>query len=94
MLNKTMAVVDEDNNSALDQEGGAEVTYRVDPTVCEAYGICTEVAGDIFDTDEWGYAQIAKIGQLTASERACAEKAFLECPVKAIKRLHSNIVRS
>lgn len=67
---------------------GFEVSYRVDPTVCEAYGVCLEVAEDIFDADDWGYAQTTKTGLLSPSERARAEKAYQECPVKAIRRLN------
>lgn len=63
------------------------VSYRVDPTVCEAYGICFDVAGDIFDGDDWGYAKAVRTKGLTAAERARAEEAFRLCPVKAIRRL-------
>ena len=63
------------------------VSYRVDPTVCEAYGICFDVAGDIFDSDDWGYAKAVRTRELTAAERARAEEAFRLCPVKAIRRL-------
>ena len=31
---------------------------HVDPTACQAYGLCNEKAPDLIDLDEWGYAAV------------------------------------
>ncbi|NMI01871.1 ferredoxin [Pseudonocardia acidicola] len=59
---------------------------RVDPTKCQAYGTCAEVAPDLFQLDPWGYAQ-ARRRDLTDGEAASAEAAIKICPVKAIRLL-------
>lgn len=90
MLKKTMSAGPKVTEFAVGEPTVTDVTYRVDPTVCEAYGMCIDVAGDIFDGDDWGYARSVKNGKLTPAERARAEEAYRICPVKAIRRLSGN----
>ncbi|WP_020525529.1 ferredoxin [Catelliglobosispora koreensis] len=57
---------------------------RVDPTACQAYGLCHEQAPGLIDLDEWGYAQV-KTADVTASTVDAARAAVEACPNAALK---------
>ena len=57
---------------------------RVDPTACQAYGLCHEQAPSLIDLDEWGYAQI-KPADVTESTVDTARAAVASCPNAALK---------
>ena len=60
---------------------------RVDPTKCQGYGTCAEVAESLFVMDEWGYAQSVPRDLRDATEEQAAEAAIDVCPVKAVRLL-------
>jgi ferredoxin len=60
------------------------VRARVDPTKCQGYAICAELAPGRFTLDDWGYAQ-AVAADVPDAEADAVEEAVRECPVKAIR---------
>lgn len=64
-------------------------SFRVDPTCCEAYGFCMEEAPDLFDVDDWGYAQLKNKGAVPPERIDAARRAVRACPVKAIREIAS-----
>lgn len=60
------------------------VRARVNPILCQGYGICAEILPELFHRDEWGYAQ-AHARNVEADERPALDRAVAECPVKAIR---------
>jgi ferredoxin len=60
---------------------------RVDPTKCQGYGTCAEVAQTLFVLDEWGYAQSIARDLRGSAEESAAEAAIEACPVRAVRRL-------
>ncbi|SFK98426.1 ferredoxin [Geodermatophilus ruber] len=60
---------------------------RVDPTKCQGYGTCAEVAESLFVLDDWGYAQSVPRDLQGATEKQAAEAAIEVCPVKAVRLL-------
>lgn len=60
------------------------VRARVNPILCQGYGICAEILPELFHRDEWGYAQ-AHARDVQADERQALDRAVAECPVKAIR---------
>lgn len=59
---------------------------RVDPRKCQAYGTCAEIAPELFELDEWGYAQAVR-RDLSGDETDSANAALDICPVEAIRML-------
>jgi ferredoxin len=60
---------------------------RVDPTKCQGYGTCAEVAESLFVLDEWGYAQSVPRELHGTTEEQAAGAAIEVCPVKAVRLL-------
>lgn len=60
------------------------VRARVNPILCQGYGICAEILPELFHRDEWGYAQ-AHARNVDPDERQALDRAVAECPVKAIR---------
>jgi ferredoxin len=60
---------------------------RVDPTKCQGYGTCAEVAETLFVMDEWGYAQSVPRDLRGSAEENAAAAAIDVCPVKAVRLL-------
>ena len=56
----------------------------VDATKCQAYGRCVEIAPDLFELDEWGYAVARADGEIPPGRADAALEAVQECPAKAI----------
>jgi ferredoxin len=63
---------------------GPGLRVRVDPTRCQGYGICVELAGVQFDYDDWGFAQ-ALDRDISAHELPAVTKAVNQCPIRAIR---------
>jgi ferredoxin len=60
---------------------------RVDPTKCQGYAVCAEIAPDKFTFDDWGFAQAILI-DIADSDAATVDEVIRECPAKAIRRIH------
>jgi ferredoxin len=60
---------------------------RVDPRKCQAYGTCAQLAPQLFDLDEWGYAQTVTGSLVGEDEHKLADAAVGICPVEAIRLL-------
>ena len=56
----------------------------VDGDLCEGYATCVSIAPDLFELDEWGYAQLKVSGELAPDQEALARDSALECPMNAI----------
>jgi ferredoxin len=56
---------------------------RVDSAKCDGYGRCVEIAPDLFELDEWGYAS-ALDGEVPPDQEDLAAQAARECPVAAV----------
>jgi ferredoxin len=57
---------------------------RVDAASCQAFGICHEVAPELFVLDEWGYASVVADGSVGVEQREAALRAVRECPAQAV----------
>ena len=56
---------------------------HVDASKCQAYGTCSEIAPEVFELDEWGYARV--VGDGSADDnRAAVLQAVKECPALAV----------
>ncbi len=56
----------------------------VDSDLCEGYATCVGIAPDLFELDEWGYAQLKAAGELAPDQEGLARDSALECPMNAI----------
>ncbi|WP_431040804.1 ferredoxin [Streptomyces sp. P1-3] len=59
---------------------------NVDGTKCAAYALCAEIAPEIFDLDDFGYA-VATRDDVPAELEVAAGEAIEACPARAIRRL-------
>ena len=57
---------------------------HVDPTACQAYGLCHEKAPALIELDEWGYASIVT-PDVPADAEAAARDAVAVCPNLALR---------
>ena len=57
---------------------------RVDPSKCDAFGVCAEHLAEVFTLDEWGYASTEDDGEVPAGKDDLARKAIKDCPTQAI----------
>jgi ferredoxin len=57
---------------------------HVDPTACQAYGLCVETAPDLVDLDEWGYAAV-RGGDVPPGSVDDARAAVAACPNRALR---------
>lgn len=60
------------------------MVVRVDPTKCQGYGRCVEIASELFELDEWGYASARLEGDVPSTLVDAAREAVRECPAQAI----------
>ncbi len=58
------------------------VTVNTD--LCQGYGTCADLAPEVFQLDEWGYAVVQIDGELPPELEERARRAVLECPMNAI----------
>ncbi|KOV86736.1 ferredoxin [Nocardia sp. NRRL S-836] len=56
----------------------------VDPSLCEAHGVCTTILPEVFDLDEDEVLQI-RPGEVTSAEEPVAERAVASCPKGALR---------
>ena len=56
----------------------------VNQDICAGYGTCVEIAPDLFEFDEWGYAIVNDDGQVPDGRQEPARDAALQCPMNAI----------
>jgi len=64
----------------------------LDPTLCQAHGMCADVLPEVFELDEWGYPVLASGGLRTAVPAelvSAAKRAVRSCPVRALSMLRS-----
>jgi len=61
----------------------------VDPTKCDAYGLCVETAPDLFELDDFGYASAASDGRVPEERAEAARAAVKACPAGAISLVES-----
>ena len=59
----------------------------VDGTKCQGYGLCAEIAPDLFDLDDFGYAAATGDGPLHDPQLEPARRAAAECPAAAVRLL-------
>ncbi|MBB5079464.1 ferredoxin [Nonomuraea endophytica] len=59
---------------------------NVDGTKCAAYALCAEIAPQVFDLDDFGYA-VATPEDVPAALEVVTGEAIEACPVQAIRRL-------
>jgi ferredoxin len=57
---------------------------RLDSAVCDGFGTCASHVPELFVLDEWGYAALQGDGSVPAAAEAQAQRAVLDCPVRAI----------
>jgi len=56
----------------------------VDPSLCEAHGVCMSILPEVFDLDDEEVLQIRK-GELAVDELERAELAVASCPMGALR---------
>jgi ferredoxin len=56
----------------------------VNQDICAGYGTCVEIAPELFEFDEWGYAIATGDGEVVDAEQELARDAALQCPMNAI----------
>lgn len=59
----------------------------VDPTKCQGYGKCTELCGEVFVQDEWGFATVESGDDVAPDLVESALAALEACPERAIRRV-------
>lgn len=57
---------------------------HVDPTSCQAYGLCHQQAPDVIELDEWGYASVMT-PDVPAGQEGAARAAVAICPNLALR---------
>jgi len=64
--------------------GTGEVTVKVNPVACEAYGYCAELLPELVTLDEWGYPVVdgrpvpdRLVDLAVAAARRCPRRALL-----------------
>ncbi|MFI6095932.1 ferredoxin [Lentzea sp. NPDC051213] len=56
----------------------------VDPSLCEAHGVCMSILPEVFDLDDDEVLQIRE-GDVPGDEEALAERAVASCPKGALR---------
>jgi ferredoxin len=57
----------------------------LDSTACEGYGLCQQVAPDLVDLDDWGYAGLIGDGAVPGALGDRAHAAVEVCPAQALR---------
>lgn len=58
---------------------------EVDLDICQAYGICAQMAPSVFELDDDGFATVTNGGKVDENEVTVLKEAEEACPVRAIK---------
>lgn len=72
----------------IQEDGVSDALVTVAADVCQAYGICVQIAPDIFKLDDYGYSHpVDGADELIRDPamRMAAEEAAESCPVQAIE---------
>jgi len=56
----------------------------VDPVMCEANGVCVDIAPDVFDLDDDEVLQV-RAGELAGEEAERVTRAVMSCPRNALR---------
>jgi ferredoxin len=56
----------------------------VDEAKCRGHGRCYDIAEDLFDMDDLGYAHVVEAGDVSQEQEAAARLAVASCPERAI----------
>ena len=56
----------------------------VDAAKCDGYGVCAQIAPNIFKLDDWGYAFLVEDKYFVQEEIDLIEQAVADCPNDAI----------
>lgn len=67
-----------------------ERVLSVDATKCQAFGTCYQVAPNLFELDEWGFAKETSGGRFSSDQAELARKSIDECPADAIRLVDPN----
>ena len=62
---------------------GRTATLRVDPVLCDGYGVCAELFGEWIRLDDWGYP-IIREEEIPSELAARARWAVSNCPALAL----------
>lgn len=57
---------------------------RVDPSKCQGYGVCVELAPRHFVYDDWGFVQSVAV-DADGEHAGAVQRAVEQCPIKAIR---------
>ena len=57
----------------------------LDPDACQGYGLCQNVAPDLIDLDDDGYAELFGDGSVPGGQDVTAHQAAAMCPAQALK---------
>jgi ferredoxin len=57
---------------------------RVDSRLCQGHNRCVDIAEELFETDDEGYAHVLGDGVLASDQIDRAELAEANCPERAI----------
>ncbi len=60
------------------------IRVRVDGDKCQGHNRCMQVAAELFDVDDYGYAHELNDGALTPELEEKARLAIRNCPERAI----------
>jgi ferredoxin len=60
---------------------------HVDPSACQAYGLCHEKAPALIELDEWGYAAVTT-ADVPGDQDGVAREAVAVCPNLALRLEH------
>jgi ferredoxin len=66
---------------------------RVDPTRCDAHGMCAEILPERIALDDWGYPMIDG-KPISAALVELARQAVSACPVAALRLVEEDPARS
>lgn len=62
---------------------------EVDPSLCQGYGICAQLAPEVFELDDDGYASVDVDEDVIEAHEVGVRESVQACPVRAVL-LHEN----
>jgi ferredoxin len=63
----------------------ADAKVEVDRDLCQAYGVCAQIAPEVYELDDDGYVIRVGNGAVTPALLGRAQEAADACPVRAIR---------
>jgi ferredoxin len=76
------------NGPDLPREAPVRVT--VDPNICQGHARCWALAPEVFEIDDWGYANAQDV-EVPAEHLEAAGRAVRSCPERAITATDSPV---